>query len=86
MSEVVTKTQKVLQFLQNGGTLTEAQARSRFGIANMSATASNLRMKGYAIFGNRKTLSDGRETTVYRIGAPPRRVVAAGYRALAQSA
>lgn len=81
----MTKTQKVLEFFQNGGTLTEAQARARFGVANMSATASNLRQKGFAIFGNPKTLSDGRKTIVYRLGTPPRSVVAAGYRALAQA-
>ena len=81
-----TKTDRVLNFLLEGGELTAAQARSRFGIPNMSAVASNLRFKGHAVFGNEKKLSNGERTTTYRIGTPPKRVVAAGYRALAKEA
>lgn len=78
-----TKTERLLSFLQNGGDITEGQARSRFGIENVSAVASNLRFKGYAVYANRKTLSNGHDVTVYRLGTPTRSVVAAGYRALA---
>jgi hypothetical protein len=81
----ISKTDRVLNFLLEGGELTAAQARSRFKVPNMRAVASNLRFKGYAVFGNEKKLSTGKQTTVYRIGKPPRRVVAAGYRALAQA-
>lgn len=78
-----TKTQRVLNFLKNGNDITESQAASRFGIANMSAVASSLRYQGYAVYNNRKTLANGNQISVYRLGTPRRAVVAAGYRALA---
>lgn len=81
-----TKTERVLSFLKNGGNLTEGQAKSRFGIANMRATVSNLRFQGYAIYNNHKTLESGRTISLYRLGTPRREVVAAGYCALAQAA
>lgn len=81
-----TKTDRLLDFLMSGNDITEGQARSRFGIQNLSATASALRFKGYAVYANRKTLGNNREVTLYRLGAPRREVVAAGYRALASAA
>jgi hypothetical protein len=79
----INQTTRVLSFLQSGSDLTENQAYTKFGIRNMSATASNLRRKGYAVYTNRKTLSNGNVATVFRLGTPSRAVVAAGYRALA---
>lgn len=73
-----TKTERVLQHLQNGNEITEAQAQSRFGIANMSAVASTLRFQGFAVYCNRRG-----DKSFYRLGTPTRSVVAAGYRALA---
>lgn len=78
-----TKTQRFLNALKAGQNFTEGQVRTRFGIANPSATASNLRFQGYAVYANRKTLANGNEVTTYRLGTPSREVVAAGYRALA---
>lgn len=83
MRKSKTKTERVLSFLQNGYDLTEGQAYSRFRIANMSATASNLRAQGYAIYLNRKMTEYGNHISVYRLGTPTRSVVAAGYRSLA---
>ena len=83
MVQKQSKTARLLNFLKKGNDITEQQAETRFGIRNMSATASNLRFKGYAIYCNRKTLSNGNVATVYRFGNPTRAVVAAGYRALA---
>lgn len=83
MTNRKTKTQRVLSFLKNGYDLTENQAYSRFGIANMSATASYLRTQGYAIYNNRKVLENGNQISVYRLGTPKRAVVAAGYAILA---
>ncbi len=77
-----TKTQRVLEYFRKGNDLTEGQARSRFGVANLSALASNLRYQGYAIYANQKTFDNGHTATVYRMGTPTRAVVAAGYRAL----
>lgn len=79
----VTKTERLLNYLMSGNDITEGQARSRFGIQNLSATASSLRFQGYAVYANRKTLGNNHEVTLYRLGAPRREVVAAGYRALA---
>ena len=79
----VTKTERLLNYLMSGRDITEGQARSRFGIQNLSATASSLRFQGYAVYANRKTLGNNHEVTMYRLGAPRREVVAAGYRALA---
>lgn len=80
-----TKTERLLNYLMSGNDITEGQARSRFGIQNLSATASSLRFQGYAVYANRKTLGNNHEVTLYRLGAPRREVVAAGYRALASA-
>ncbi len=81
-----TKTQRLIEALQNGEELTSKQIAARFGIANPTATVSDLRLRhGYAVYANQRTDTKGRVTTKYRIGAPRRAVVAAGYRALAES-
>lgn len=77
------KTARVLSFLKKGYDLTEGQAKARFGISNMSAVASYLRHQGYAIYCNRKTLASGQVASVYKHGVATRKVIAAGYRALA---
>jgi len=81
-----TKTERLLAFLKKGGNITENQARARFGVANMSAIASHLRFQGYAVYRNRKTLSNGNVISTYRLGTPTREVVAAGYRLLGAAA
>ena len=79
-----TKTQRLLEALQNGEELTAKQIAARFSIANPTATISDLRLRhGYAVYANQRTDTKGRVTTKYRIGTPSRRVVAAGYRYLA---
>ena len=79
----VTKQERLLEALRTGEELTAAQIRARFGIANPTATVSDLRFAGFAVYCNRRTDSKGRVTMKYRLGTPSRRVVAAGYRALA---
>jgi len=81
----VNKTQRLLEALQWGDEVTAGQARQRFGIQNVRAAAHHLRQQGYAVYGNSKTDSRGRKVTRYRLGAPSRAVVAAGYRALANA-
>lgn len=79
-----TRTSRLIEALQNGEELTAKQITARFGIANPTATVSDLRLRnGFAVYANRRTDSRGRTTTKYRLGNPARRVVAAGYRALA---
>jgi len=48
----------------------------------VGARISELRREGFAIYMNKKTDSQGRTASFYKIGAPTRRVVAAGYKAL----
>lgn len=79
-----TKTERLVNALVKGEQLTAAQIRARFGIANPTATVSDLRLRlGYAVYANQHTDTRGRVTTKYRVGTPSREVVAAGYRALA---
>jgi predicted ArsR family transcriptional regulator len=63
--------------------MTAAQIKQRFSIANPTATVSDLRYEGFAIYANKHTDTKGRTTTKYRLGTPSREIVAAGYRALA---
>ena len=81
-----TKQSRVLEALQNGEQLTAKQITSRFGIANPTATVSDLRFAGYAVYANKRTNKRGETFTKYRLGTPSRAVVAAGYRALSQQA
>ena len=78
-----TKSQMLLEALQKDEQLTAKQIASRFGIANPTATVSDLRFGGYAIYANKRTNKRGDTFTKYRLGTPSRAVVAAGYRALA---
>jgi len=79
----VTKQARLLEALQNGEQLTAKQIAARFGIANPTATVSDLRFSGFAVYANKHTDTKGRVTTKYRLGRPSREIVAAGYRALA---
>lgn len=81
-----TKSQLLLEALQKGEQLTAKQITHRFGIANPTATVSDLRFGGYAIYANKRTNKRGEVFTKYRLGTPTRAVIAAGYRALAQQA
>jgi predicted transcriptional regulator len=79
----VTKSSKLLSALRKGEELTAAQISQRFGIKNPTATVSDLRYSGFAIYANQHKDTKGRQTTKYRLGTPSREVVAAGYKALA---
>lgn len=82
----VTKSSRLLEALRSGEQLTAAQISERFDIKNPTATVSDLRFSGFAIYANQRKDSNGRVTTKYRLGTPSRAVVAAGYRALASQA
>jgi len=81
----MTKQDKLIEALQSGDRLTAKQITARFGIANPTATVSDLRFAGFAVYANQHTDTKGRVSTKYRLGRPSREVVAAGYRALAMS-
>jgi predicted ArsR family transcriptional regulator len=79
----ITKQARLLEAFKNGEQLTAKQIATRFGIANPTATVSDLRFSGFAVYANPRTNSKGQTFTKYRLGTPSREVVAAGYRALA---
>jgi hypothetical protein len=72
------KSERLVEALSKGEELTAAQIKARFGIANPTATVSDLRLRGgYAVYAN-----EHKTGVKYRLGTPSRAVVAAGYRAL----
>ncbi len=79
-----TKTYKLFSALQSGDTVTPAQASKRFGIKNLGAEVSRIRQHGFAVYGNQRTAGNGVRVTEYVLGTPSRKIVAAGYRAIAR--
>jgi Helix-turn-helix domain len=67
----------------NGETLTASQIAKRFSIKNPTATISEIRHAGFAIYGNQRVAGNGVKVTEYRHGKASRRIIAAGYKALA---
>ena len=78
-----TKTYKLFNALYNGEAVTASQAQNRFGIKNISAEVSRVRQAGFAVYCNPRKAGNGVQVTEYKLGKPSRRLVAAGYRALA---
>ena len=78
-----TKTFKVFTALKSGETLTASEAKKRFGVGNLAAEASRLRQHGFAVYANPRTAGNGVRVTEYVLGKPSRKVVAAGYKAIA---
>lgn len=83
MFNTETKTYKLFTALHKGERVTPAQATKRFGIKNMSAEVSRIRQAGYAVYANKRTAGNGVPVTEYVIGKPSRKIVAAGYKAVA---
>ena len=78
-----TKTFKLFEALYKGEAVTAAQAQKRFGIKNIAAEASRIRQAGYAVYANTRVAGNNAKVTEYVIGKPSRKVVAAGYKAIA---
>lgn len=78
-----TKTFKLFSALYAGEKLTPSQITKRFGIKNPTATISDIRYAGYAVYGNKRVAGNGVQVTEYAMGKPSRKIVAAGYKALA---
>ena len=84
MVQNVTKVEKVFEALVNRGEeLTAAQIKTRYGVANPHDAIYQIRQMGYAIYLNERKNSKGETVGKYRAGKPSRKLVAAGYRALA---
>ena len=64
-------------------TMSAAEIGKRFGIKNPTATISDIRQRGYAIYGNTRKAGNGVMVTEYRHGEASRKMVAAAYRAMA---
>jgi len=79
---MMTKTQRVLEALQNGEQLTAKQIAARFSAGNPREVVRNLRAKGFAIYANQRTNSKGQTKTFYRLGTPTRAMVATAYAAV----
>jgi len=69
---------KILAFLKAGGNITANQAKTKFGITNVSARIAEIRKAGYSVYSNTRKISGGRSIRVYELGSPTRRIVAAG--------
>jgi hypothetical protein len=78
-----TKTFKLFTALSNGEKISASQAHKRFGIKNISAEVSRVRQAGFAVYANSRKAGNGVQVTEYRIGTPSRKLVAAGYKAIA---
>lgn len=78
-----TKTFKLFSALQAGQRVSASQASKRFGIKNISAEVSRIRQAGYAVYANKRVAGNNVEVTEYRLGTPSRKIVAAGYKAMA---
>ncbi len=78
-----TKTFKVFHALYKGAALTQSQAEKRFGVKNISAEVSRIRQAGFAVYANQRVAGNGVKVTEYVIGKPSRKLVAAGYKAMA---
>ena len=78
-----TKTFKLFNALRNGDAISASQAEKRFGIKNISAEVSRVRQAGFAVYANSRKAGNGVQVTEYVLGKPSRKIVAAGYKALA---
>lgn len=63
--------------------MTPAQIQKRFGIKNPTATISDIRSRGYAIYANKRVAGNNVEVTEYRHGEASRKMVALAYKAMA---
>lgn len=81
--QVKTKQSRLTEALLAGEELTAAQIEARFGIKNPTATISDIRFSGVPVYANQRKNSKGEVKTFYRTGRASRKIVAAGYRAIA---
>lgn len=77
-----TKTFRVFTALRNGEALTESKAR-KMGIGNLRAEVARVRQAGHAVYANTRKAGNGVQVTEYVLGKPSRKLIAAGYRAIA---
>jgi hypothetical protein len=84
MFDLKTKQGKLFKALVlDGESLSASQIQKRFSIKNPRATVSEIRYAGYPIYANQRTAGNGVRVTEYKHGRASRKIVAAGYMALA---
>ena len=84
MFDLNTKQGKLFRALVlDGEALTASQTSKRFSIKNPTATISELRHAGFPVYANQRKAANGVKVTEYRHGKASRKIVAAGYRAIA---
>lgn len=84
MFDLKTKQGKLFNALVlKGETLSASQIQKRFSIKNPTATISDIRHAGFAIYANKRVAGNGVQVTEYKHGKASRKLVAAGYKALA---
>jgi len=66
----MTAINSMLNYLQNGNSVTTKQARTLFKVSNVADLVYRLRNEGAPIYTNRVTNSRGEKTFVYRLGMP----------------
>ena len=77
-----TKTYKVFQVLQTGEAISNTRAK-KMGVGNLAAEISRIRNHGFCVYTNQRKAGNGVEVTEYVMGKPSRRLIAAGYKAIA---
>ena len=77
-----TKTFKVFRALQNGEAVTESKAK-KMGVGNLAAEIARIRQHGFCVYTDKRKAGNGVEVTEYVLGKPSRRLIAAGYKAIA---
>jgi hypothetical protein len=66
-----------------GKSMTAAQITKKFSIKNPSAAISDIRYAGYPVYTNVSVAKNGKRVTEYRHGKASRKLIAAGYMAMA---
>jgi hypothetical protein len=77
-----TKTFRVFSALRQGEALTASKAK-KLGFGNLAADVSRIRHAGHAVYTNSRVAGNGVQVTEYVLGKPSRKIVAAGYKAIA---
>ena len=84
MFNLETKQGKLFKALVlDGEVLSASQISKRFGIRNPRATVSEIRYAGFPVYANTRVAGNGVRVTEYKHGKASRKLVAAGYKALA---
>lgn len=84
MFDLNTKQGKLFRALViDGETLSASQIQKRFSIKNPRATVSEIRYAGFPVYANTRKAGNGVRVTEYRHGRASRKIVAAGYKAIA---